>query len=135
MSVAARDFVAAEAALGARELIEYGYAQGWSDGLPVVPPVQEFVDEFLATTSRDPGEILMVQEHLEHTDSPVAKNILDNWRLYERAWVKVMPQDFKRVLAQREAQHASSVLAMQLSPDGGSPMESGHGIEGVPDHG
>jgi hypothetical protein len=24
---------------------------------------------------------------------------------------------------------------MQLSPDGGSPMESGHGITGVPDHG
>jgi glutamate synthase (NADPH) large chain len=91
----------------------------------------------LETPSADDFEEIhaMVQEHFEHTDSPVAKNILDNWRLYERAWVKVMPQDFKRVLAEREAKHASSVLEMQLSPDGGSPMESAHGIEGVPDHG
>jgi glutamate synthase domain-containing protein 2/glutamate synthase domain-containing protein 1/glutamate synthase domain-containing protein 3 len=77
----------------------------------------------------------MVEQHLEHTDSAVAKDVLDNWRLYERAWVKVMPQDFKRVLAEREEKHASSVREMQLSPDGSSPMESGHGIAGVPDHG
>jgi glutamate synthase domain-containing protein 3 len=77
----------------------------------------------------------LVKEHYERTDSPVAKDVLDNWKLLERAWVKVMPQDFKRVLAEREEKHASSVLAMQLSPDGGSPMETGHGITGVPDHG
>ena len=61
---AVREFVAQEAALGARELIEYCYEQGWTDGLPVVPPIQEFVDEFLATTDRDPDEVLMVQAHL-----------------------------------------------------------------------
>jgi glutamate synthase domain-containing protein 2/glutamate synthase domain-containing protein 1/glutamate synthase domain-containing protein 3 len=77
----------------------------------------------------------LVKEHYERTDSSVAKDVLDNWKLLERAWVKVMPQDFKRVLAEREEKHASSVRAMQLSPDGGSPMESGHGISGVPDHG
>jgi glutamate synthase domain-containing protein 3 len=77
----------------------------------------------------------LVKEHYERTDSAVAKDVLDNWKLLERAWVKVMPQDFKRVLAEREAKHESSVRAMQLSPDGGSPMESGHGITGVPDHG
>ena len=59
------EFVAQEAALGARELIEYCYDQGWTDGLPVVPPIQEFVDEFLAQTGRDPDEVLMVQEHLD----------------------------------------------------------------------
>jgi glutamate synthase domain-containing protein 3 len=77
----------------------------------------------------------LVKEHYERTESPVAKDVLDNWKLLERAWVKVMPQDFKRVLAEREEKHASSVRAMQLSPDGSSPMESGHGITGVPDHG
>jgi len=35
---------------GARELIELCYERGWTDGLPVVPPIQEFVDEFLAYT-------------------------------------------------------------------------------------
>ena len=69
MSVATtRQFDALEAALGARELIEYCYAQGWTDGLPVVPPVQEIVDEFLAQTARDPDEVLAlaVQRHLAH---------------------------------------------------------------------
>jgi hypothetical protein len=62
-----REFLAQEAALGAREVIEYCYAQGWTDGLPVVPPIQEFVDEFLATTDRAPDEILMLQEHLNRS--------------------------------------------------------------------
>lgn len=65
--VTSREFVAEEAALGARELIEYCYQQGWSDGLPVVPPIQEFVDEFLAQTDRSPDEVLMVQEHLSRS--------------------------------------------------------------------
>jgi glutamate synthase domain-containing protein 3 len=91
----------------------------------------------LETPSADDFEEIhaMVAEHLEHTGSPVAKDLIDNWRLYERAWVKVMPQDYKRVLAEREEKHASSVREMVLSPDGSSPMESGHGIAGVPDHG
>jgi hypothetical protein len=68
MAIAAsREFLADEAALGARELIEYCYQRGWSDGLPVVPPIKEFVGEFLATTDRDPEEALMVQEHLSRS--------------------------------------------------------------------
>src|SRR5947209_19633472 len=63
----AREFVAEEAALGARELIEYCYDKGWTDGLPVVPPIQEFVDEFLAQTHRDPEEVLTVHEHLSRS--------------------------------------------------------------------
>jgi hypothetical protein len=61
------ELTALEAARGARELIEYCYSKGWTDGLPVVPPIQEFVDEFLAQTDRDPDEVLMVQEHLDRT--------------------------------------------------------------------
>jgi len=67
MAVVTREFLAEDAALGAREVIEYCYAQGWTDGLPVVPPIQEFVDEFLAQTNRDPDEVLMVQEHLDRS--------------------------------------------------------------------
>jgi hypothetical protein len=63
-ATAAREFLALDAALGAREIIEYCYEQGWTDGLPVVAPIQEFVDEFLATTRRDPEEVLIVQAHL-----------------------------------------------------------------------
>ena len=46
MAVVTREFLAQDAALGARELIDYCYDQGWTDGLPVVPPLQEFVDEW-----------------------------------------------------------------------------------------
>src|SRR5438067_6431757 len=67
MATSTREFVASEAALGARELVEYCYSQGWTDGLPVVPPIQEFVDEFLAQTDRDPDEVLMVQEHIDRS--------------------------------------------------------------------
>jgi hypothetical protein len=67
MAIYTRDVLAEEAAVSARELIEYCYAQGWSDGFPVVPPIQQFVDEFLAQTDRDPDELLMVQEHLDRS--------------------------------------------------------------------
>ena len=42
----------------AQAAIEYCYAQGWSDGLPLVPASQPLVEEFLATTSRAPDEVI-----------------------------------------------------------------------------
>jgi hypothetical protein len=42
----------------AQRAIEYCYAQGWSDGLPLVPASQPLVDRFLATTSRAPDEVI-----------------------------------------------------------------------------
>lgn len=42
----------------AQAAIEYCYAQGWSDGLPLVPASQPLVDQFLATTSKDPEEVI-----------------------------------------------------------------------------
>jgi hypothetical protein len=42
----------------AQRAIEYCYDQGWSDGLPLVPASKPLVDQFLATTARDPGEII-----------------------------------------------------------------------------
>ncbi|HWO73389.1 MAG TPA: hypothetical protein VNN21_07505, partial [Dehalococcoidia bacterium] len=49
----------------ARAAIEYYYENGFTDGLPVVPPIEEFVQEFLATTSRSPDEIVLELAHLE----------------------------------------------------------------------
>jgi glutamate synthase domain-containing protein 3 len=91
----------------------------------------------LETPSADDFEEIhaLVKEHHERTQSDAAKDVLANWRVLQRAWVKVMPQDYKRVLAEREAKHASSVRGMQLSADGTTAAESGHGIAGVPDHG
>ncbi|MGH8987227.1 MAG: hypothetical protein ACRDXC_01340 [Acidimicrobiales bacterium] len=41
------------------EAIEYCYEQGWTDGLPVVPPTPALVARFVAETDRDPDEILV----------------------------------------------------------------------------
>ncbi|WP_232665862.1 hypothetical protein [Pseudonocardia sp. TRM90224] len=42
----------------AQAAIEHCYDQGWSDGLPLVPVSQPLLDRFLATTARDPGEVI-----------------------------------------------------------------------------
>jgi hypothetical protein len=43
---------------GAQAAIEYCYSRGWSDGLPLVPASAPLVEAFLATTRRDPGEVI-----------------------------------------------------------------------------
>jgi hypothetical protein len=42
----------------ARAAIEHYYQEGYGDGLPVVPPIREFVDEFLSQTPRAKDEVL-----------------------------------------------------------------------------
>src|ERR1700753_4252464 len=42
----------------AQRAIEYCYEKGWSDGLPLVPVSKPLLDEFLATTDKDPEEII-----------------------------------------------------------------------------
>jgi len=41
----------------------------------------------------------LLTKHVQYTQSTVAKNILDNWDDYQSRFVKVMPRDYKRVLA------------------------------------
>ncbi len=42
------------------EVNDFFYGQEWSDGLPVVPPTKEKVQEFLKFTTRDPHEVVAV---------------------------------------------------------------------------
>ncbi len=49
----------------ARKVIEHCFENGWTDGLPVVPAMEEFVDEFLSYTKRDPSEVLCSAFHLK----------------------------------------------------------------------
>lgn len=51
----------------ARQAIEHCYEQGWTDGLPVVPPTEKHVREFVDYAGRDPEEILAVAEHLDRS--------------------------------------------------------------------
>ncbi len=44
----------------------------------------------------------MIERHAKHTDSKLAKNILDLWEEMVPKFVKVMPKDYKRVLESLE---------------------------------
>jgi glutamate synthase (NADPH/NADH) large chain len=44
----------------------------------------------------------MLELHREYTGSPVAARILDEWPMSLKQFVKVMPTDYKRVLAERK---------------------------------
>jgi glutamate synthase domain-containing protein 3 len=44
----------------------------------------------------------MIELHREYTGSPVAAGILDEWPTSLQHFVKVMPTDYKRVLAERK---------------------------------
>src|SRR5713226_5188476 len=43
---------------GLHEAIELYYRRGWTDGLPVVPPTEERVLEFLSYCGHDPQEVV-----------------------------------------------------------------------------
>ena len=61
--------------------------------------LEDLVDE------QDQNELReMLQQHLERTESPVAKAVLDHWDESLPKFVKVMPTDYKRVLLQRAAE-------------------------------
>ncbi len=47
-----------------RRAMEYYAERGWTDGLPVVPVTGSYLAEFLATTGRDPDEVLIPMPHL-----------------------------------------------------------------------
>jgi hypothetical protein len=68
MTVADSEGAAAPAAAPdpdeAQRAIEYCYEQGWSDGLPLVPVSQPLLDAFLATTGKDPDEIIGALEQV-----------------------------------------------------------------------
>lgn len=51
----------------AQAAIEHCYAQGWSDGLPLVPVSQPLLERFLATTDRPPGEIIGRMPQVDRT--------------------------------------------------------------------
>ncbi len=60
---------------------------------------QDMVDlEDLEDEDRD-VVATMLARHVEYTGSTVAENILDNWSRRQHHFVKVMPKDYKRVLA------------------------------------
>ena len=50
----------------------------------------------------------LIEQHLRHTGSRVAARLLQNWAASKRRFAKVMPRDYKRVLAERESVRATA---------------------------
>jgi hypothetical protein len=80
----------------AQRAIEYCYDQGWSDGLPLVPVSQPLLDAFLATTDRDPGEIIGALEQ-------VGRDVDVRTAAINAAMAGCQPRYFPVVLAAFEA--------------------------------
>ncbi|WP_324274198.1 hypothetical protein [Blastococcus brunescens] len=49
---------------GLRELMEFYARKGWTDGLPVMPVTQSYLQEFLDRTERDADDVLLRMPHL-----------------------------------------------------------------------
>ena len=79
-----------------RRAMEYYESRGWTDGLPVVPVTASYLDEFLATTARDPGEVLIPMPHLN-------KELTVRLAAINAALAGCLPEYFPVVLAAWDA--------------------------------
>lgn len=79
-----------------RRIIEYYYEQGWTDGLPVMPVTQSYLEEFLATTARDPDDVLIPMPHLN-------KNLTVRLAALNAALAGCLPSYFPVVVAAWES--------------------------------
>jgi glutamate synthase domain-containing protein 3 len=96
------------------------FAAGMSGGIAYVyDPLGDFnlrcnlvtVDLEPVENSDDIAELLdLIEQHRDYTGSTVAQAILDDWPAVMEKFVKVMPIDYKRVLAER-ARHDEEIEA------------------------
>ena len=96
--------------------IEYYFEQGWTDGLPVVPPTAEKIEAFLDAVGRSPSEILGTE--------PVRGRVVTLEKVAINAVMAgCLPEYFPVVLAAMEAMlepehnlHAVTVSTMGAAP-------------------
>jgi hypothetical protein len=79
-----------------RRVLEYYADRGWTDGLPVMPVTESYLDEFLAQTSRAPDDVVFSMPHLNRRCSVRAAAI-------NAAMAGCLPEHFPVVLAAWEA--------------------------------
>ena len=60
----------------------------------------------------------LLSDHLSHTGSANAERVLGDWDRMVRLFVKVMPRDYKRVLAERAAASANGGALVEVAGDG-----------------
>jgi hypothetical protein len=90
-----------------RRAMEYYAQQGWTDGLPVMPVTDSYLKEFLATTSRDPGEVLIPMPHLN-------KNLTVRLAAINAGLAGCLPEYFPVVLAAWDALRADGMVTRSI---------------------
>ncbi|WP_128330345.1 glutamate synthase large subunit [Apibacter sp. HY039] len=88
------------------------FAAGMSGGIAYVYDIDgdfdyycnmEMVELSLIEDSSDNRELQnLITTHYEHTQSPIARRILDNWNEEVNRFIKVMPIEYKRVLQEEK---------------------------------
>src|SRR5690606_27270540 len=67
-------------------------------------------------TAEDKDEIKrMISQHLEYTGSTPARLLLDDWDNLSSGFIKVMPRDYKGVLAKEKAEKAKAQDAVAVA--------------------
>ncbi|HUO73539.1 MAG TPA: glutamate synthase large subunit [Solirubrobacteraceae bacterium] len=96
------------------------FAAGMSGGVAYVYDVdRRFADrcnvelvDLEQLTAGDADEVkALISEHAQRTGSLVARNVLASWDRARERFVKVMPRDYKRALAERAAREAEELAA------------------------
>ena len=97
------------------------FAAGMTGGIAYVldeadafPPLcnREFVElERLEEAEEIEFVRSMIERHMLATGSTVAKRVLDNWEVLTAKFVKVMPTDYKRAMAQLAKEQQEEVSA------------------------
>ena len=52
----------------------------------------------------------LVQNHFTHTNSEISKQILSNWELSKRKFIKVMPIEYKRALEKLAEEKINQII-------------------------
>ncbi|MEA2212258.1 MAG: glutamate synthase large chain [Solirubrobacteraceae bacterium] len=68
----------------------------------------DLVDLDPLSEADEPELKALISEHAQRTGSLVARNVLASWERSRERFIKVMPRDYKRVLAEREAEAADA---------------------------
>jgi glutamate synthase (NADPH/NADH) large chain len=79
-----------------------GYAFIWDVNKNFIKNFNPELSDIDPLSKEDKMELKsLIEEHYEETKSTIACNILENWDLQLRNFKKVMPRDYKRVLAEK----------------------------------
>jgi glutamate synthase domain-containing protein 3 len=70
----------------------------------------ELVDLDELTEADDEEVKALISEHAQRTGSLVARNVLASWERSRERFVKVMPRDYKRVLAERDTPEETAAV-------------------------